>query len=114
MPMRNKIILLITHLISAIFCGATFVWSILNSLEIGFIILIGIATTCWLGCAIIDFVELVEMMEPVFLRCPKCNKKIMYNNWFVWLFYSPIHWFGSRYTKCHCCGKWSYMKRIKK
>ena len=50
-------------------------------------------------------------MEPVILRCPKCGEKILYKNYFMWMLCSPMHWFGKRYTKCHCCGRWNYMKK---
>lgn len=52
-------------------------------------------------------------MKPIILKCPKCNKKIMYMNWFDWVLHSPMHWFGKRYTKCFMCGQYSWMKKEK-
>ena len=111
--MKNKIILLIIHLICDISFGSVFVLAIFEALEVGALILLGLSTTCWLVATIIDFIEIIEMMETVYLRCPKCNKKIQYKNWFDWMLHSPMHWFSKRYTKCHCCNKWSWMKREK-
>ena len=111
--MRKNIILLIIHLMCALIMGTAFVWSILNTLEIGLIIILGLSTLCWIVPAINNFIDIIEMMESVILKCPKCNKKIQYKNWFVWVLHSPMHWFGKRHTKCHCCGKRSWMKREK-
>ena len=44
-------------------------------------------------------------MKKVILRCPKCSKNTIFNNWFIWVLHSPFHWFRKRYTKCAACGK---------
>ena len=114
MSMRSKIILLITHLICAITCGVAFVGClIIDPTLVVPIVFAGLTTACWLGCAIIDILEIIEMAEIVTVKCPKCGKKSFFRNWFTWILRSPMHGFGKRYTKCHICGKWSYMKREK-
>lgn len=52
-------------------------------------------------------------MKPVYVRCPKCGVKNYFKSWFDWVLHTPFHWFGKRLTKCHLCGKKSYMKREK-
>lgn len=52
-------------------------------------------------------------MKEVFLTCPKCGKLIVFKNWIAWVICSPFHWFGKRYTKCHMCGKKSWIGRNK-
>ena len=46
----------------------------------------------------------------------KCNycEKTFEKNWFKWLFTTAFHWFGKRWTKCPYCGKYSYVKPLKK
>ena len=107
--MRKNIILLIMHLVCAIVCGLALGYT----LNILCIVLLCIATASWFGCAVIDFIAIVDKMKPINLICPKCFTIVQYKNWFDWILHSPIHWFGKRYTECHCCGKWSYMKREK-
>ena len=53
-------------------------------------------------------------MKEVVVTCPNCCGRFDFKNWFIWVLHSPMHWFGKRYTKCIYCGKWSWMKRVKK
>lgn len=52
-------------------------------------------------------------MKQVRVICPNCWATMWFKNWFVWVWHSPIHWFGKRLTKCNACGQRSYMKRVK-
>ena len=46
-------------------------------------------------------------------KCAYCEKEFK-KSWLKWLFTTPFHWFGKRYTRCpHCHGQ-SYMKPMKK
>ena len=53
------------------------------------------------------------IMKSIALICPKCNKFVYFNNYWHWVWKTPFHWFGKRYTKCDYCGKWSWMKKEK-
>lgn len=52
-------------------------------------------------------------MKEVVVTCPNCCGRFSFDNWFIWVLYSPMHWFGKRYTKCIYCGKWNWMKKEK-
>lgn len=43
--------------------------------------------------------------------CPKCGARMLYKNWFSWVWHNPFHWFGKRRTQCSNCYEYSWMKR---
>ena len=43
--------------------------------------------------------------------CPKCGTRMIYKNYWSWVWHTPFHWFGKRRTKCSNCGEYSYMRR---
>ena len=45
-------------------------------------------------------------------KCAYCEKEFE-KNWFKWLFTTPFHWFGKRYTRCPYCHGQSYIKPLK-
>ena len=52
-------------------------------------------------------------MKKVKVICPKCGARMIYKNYWTWIWRTPFHWFGKRRTKCTNCGKVSYMGREK-
>jgi hypothetical protein len=50
-------------------------------------------------------------MKKILVTCPNCKCKIEFKNWFVWIFYTPFHWFGKRKVKCPLCECKNYVKR---
>lgn len=50
-------------------------------------------------------------MKKILVTCPNCKCKIEFKNWFVWIFYTPFHWFGKRKVKCSLCGCKNYVKK---
>lgn len=50
-------------------------------------------------------------MKKVYVICPKCGARMIYKNWFDWVWHTPFHWFCKRLTPCGHCGEYHYMKR---
>ena len=50
-------------------------------------------------------------MKEIKVICPNCGARMIYKNWFSWVWRTPFHWFGKRWTQCSHCGEYSYMRR---
>lgn len=118
--MKKKFLILVSHLIAAVAFG----WFTLKIDDMFYSVWGGVITACWFICAIIDIAEIIETLEPITLKCPKCNKKFMFRNCWCWIWKSPFHWLhwdkatkrirDYRKTKCPCCGQKSWIKSIEK
>lgn len=48
-------------------------------------------------------------MKEVKVICPKCGNRMIYKNWFSWVWHTPFHRFGKRRTRCTKCGEVHYI-----
>ncbi len=55
-----------------------------------------------------------KLMKEIKVICPKCGNCITYKNYWSWVWYTPIHWFNYRRTKCTKCGEISYISKKRK
>ena len=50
-------------------------------------------------------------MKEVKVICPRCGVRMIYKNYWDWIWNTPFHWFGKRRTKCSHCNEVSWIRR---